>query len=60
MKDNSILLRSWLSQTLVDNPEIMSGVKSGVDIYVRLYDFWVIDIQSAMTTIAKEVLKERD
>ena len=52
--NNSILLRSWLAQTLVDNPELISKESSPVGIYASLETIWLAEIQEAFKVIIKE------
>jgi len=55
-KENYKLLRKWLLQTTVDNPEIIKDSESEVHVYVKLYEIWLVDCQKAFKELIKETM----
>jgi len=56
-KDNSILLRNWLSRTLVDYPNLLTKDTNPTKFYSELQDIWLKEVQTAMKEIIKEFTK---
>ena len=53
-KNNEKLLRQWLAQTLVDNPDLIHRNKEPVKIYAELQTIWLKEIQDAFKGIISQ------
>lgn len=53
------LLKMWLCQVLIENPETIDNSTKTIEVYQKLYDIWFPDIQKALKGLAKEATKEK-
>ena len=51
---NSSLLEKWLARTLIDNPDLINKSDTPTDIYVKLEEIWLKEIQVTFKTILKK------
>lgn len=49
------LLKRWVAECIANNPEILQASKSHIDVYLKLYEIWVIDCQKAMKEIISDI-----
>ena len=55
-----IYLRQWLSKTIAEHPDILDPKnpdQTPNEVYAKLYEYWVTDIQYAMKSLLLEVMK---
>jgi hypothetical protein len=57
-KSNEMFLRSWLSKTLVDNPDLIIKGETPIGIYAELQTIFLREIQEAFKFIIKEYGKQ--
>jgi hypothetical protein len=55
--ENYKLLENWLTQCLVDNPDIITQSEKPVQVYDRLFDLWVPDCQKMLKELITDARK---
>lgn len=55
-----MLLKNWMYKALADHPEIIKESFSSIDVYQKLNDLWLEDVQKAMKELAIEMMATVD
>ncbi len=45
------LLNKWVTQWIIENPNLIRDAKSAEEIYSELYETWALDCQKSMKSI---------
>ncbi len=45
------LLNKWVTQCIIENPNLIRDAKSATCVYAELYEIWALDCQKSMKFI---------